>query len=524
MSAPPNYNQGYQNQEYNNQYNNDGYNDQNQGYSSNDHDLENNTKYDEKPVESNNFDESFKIDKPKYNDWPFAIFFLLTVGGFIAVAVITIRAYSETQSFQGGSIYDNPNQFTLNSNTAILFAFIIAISFFGSLLILFVARLFPKQFIILGLILNVILGLATAIYYLTQKYWSAGIVFLVFTLITAFCFWRTRSRIPFSATVLTIVIDVMKKYPATWLVSFLGVIASSAFSALFALVIVATYVKYDPNPNNLGCDASGGSCSQAKLIGILVVVFFAGFYISEVMKNVIHVTISGVFGSWYYLDNSDQGAPRFPAFGAFKRAMTYCFGSICFGSLIVSFLQLLKQGLIIAKNNAFAEGDNGVGCLLLIFNWIIGFIEWAVRYFNQYAYCYVALYGKNYTRSAKDTFELLKRKGMDALINDSIINTSLGLYAIFLGYLVALFTWLYLRYTDPGYNSEGSYTAPLIAFAVLIGIQIGRVSLSTIDSGVSTFFVALAKDPEVFQMTNRDKFDEIFRNYPQVLNKLNSDN
>ena len=46
------------------------------------------------------------------------------------------------------------------------------------------------------------------------------------------------------------------------------------------------------------------------------------------------------------------------------------------------------------------------------------------------------------------------------------------------------------------------------------------MSLVVLESGVSTFFVALAKDPEVFQMTNRNRFDEIFRNYPQVLEKL----
>lgn len=315
----------------------------------------------------------------------------------------------------------------------------------------------------------------------------------------------------------------MKRYPSTLLTSLIGIICSAAFSALFVIVIVATYIKYDANQNNPGCNVNGGSCSQSKLIGILVFVFFAGFYISEVFKNVIHVVIAGVYGTWYYLDNSDQGSPRFPALGALKRALTYCFGSICFGSLIVSLLQLTRQIIVIARNNAFASGNNCAGCCLIIIDSFMSLIEWAIRYFNHYAYCYVALYGKSYIRSAKDTFDLMKRKGMDALVNDSIINTALNFFALFMGYLTALFTWLYLRYTKPAYNSDGSYNAPLIAFAFLISMQITRVSLSVIDSGVSTFFVALAKDPEVFQMTNRDKFDEIFRNYPQVLEKLNSD-
>lgn len=155
-----------------------------------------------------------------------------------------------------------------------------------------------------------------------------------------------------------------------------------------------------------------------------------------------------------------------------------------------------------------------------LFHWIL---EWAVRYFNHYAYCYVALYGKSYLKSAKDTRDLLRFKGMDALINDCFINTSLNFYAMLVGYISALLAYLYLKLTDPAYNSDGSYYAPVVAFAFLISGQITRVALVVIDSGTSSFFVALAKDPEVFQMTNRDKFDEVFRNYPQVLQKITSD-
>lgn len=488
-------------------------------------DLENNQEkyYADQPQPSQQFEESFKIEKPKYNDWPLAAFFWLTVGGFIAIAVITLSALKKTYGFQGSSIYNSANTFTLNTNTIILFGFIIVVGVVLSALIIVYARMAPRIFITTGLILNIILGLGTCIYYFVAHYYSAAVVFLVFTAFTAWCYWSCRSRIPFSATVLEITIDVMRRYPSTLITSLIGIIVSGLFSTLFSVVIVATYVKYDPKLGNEGCDVSGGSCSQAKLIGILVFVFFAGYYISEVIKNVIHVTIAGIYGTWYYLSNSDQGEPKHPALGAFKRAMTYCFGSICFGSLIVSLIQLLRQFVQILKQNAFGSGDYCAGCGFLILDFIIGIFDWLVRYFNHYAYCYVALYGKSYIRSARDTFDLIRFKGMDALINDCFINTSLNLYSMFVGYLVALLAYLYLKLTAPEYNSSGTFYAPVVAFSFLISGQITRIALTVIESGVSTFFVALAKDPEVFQMTNRDRFDEVFRNYPQVLQKITSD-
>ncbi|GBL50361.1 pH nine-sensitive protein 1 [Candidozyma auris] len=511
------YNQQYdQNQQYQHY---GGYN-QGQGGYQQDQEAQSNGPFSEKPNNSENFDDAFKVQKPKFNDWPFALFFLATVCGFIAVAVITVRALKDTWSFQGGSIYDNNNTFTLNTNTVIMFAFSIVIAVVLSVLMIVIARLQARWFIILGLIMNVVLGIGTAIFYFVERYWSAAIVFLLFSLISAWCYWSARHRIPFSATVLEISIDVMTRYKSSLVVAFFGTVISGAFSALFSVVIVATYVKFNPTEGNPGCDVSGGNCSNAKVIGVLVFVFFAGYYISEVIKNVIHVTIVGIYGTWYYLASSDQGEPKWPALGALKRALTYCFGSICFGSLTVALLQLLRAFIEILKSNAFASGDNCAGCGYLILDFFIGFIEWAFRYFNHYAYVYVGLYGKSFLKSARETVDLLRNKGMDALINDCFINTSLNFWAMFTGYVAALFTFLYLKFTSPAYNSDGAYYAPMVAFTFLVSGQITRVSLVVLESGVSTFFVALAKDPEVFQMTNRNRFDEIFRNYPQVLEKL----
>lgn len=478
--------------------------------------------YTEKPEESEKFDEAFKIEKPKYNDKVFAIFFLLVFMAFFVIAGIAINAARETWSFQGGSIYHSLNTFSLNSNTAILFGFAVVIAVVLSFLILVFARLHAKAFITSGLILNIILGLATAIYYLAMHYWSAGIVFMVFTLISALCYWRCRSRIPFSAIVLEVSIDVMKRYKSTLVVSLCGILISGVFSAFFLMVVVGCYIKYSPDANNPGCNLPGGTCSNGSLIGSLVFVFFAGYYISEVIKNVIHVTIAGIYGTWYYLAGSDQGEPKWPALGAFKRAMTYCFGSICFGSLIVSILQMIRGLVQALRTNSFENGDICAGCGFLILDLILGFLDWMVQYFNHYAYIFVALYGKPYIQSAKETFNLIRHKGMDALINDCFVNTALQLYSLFVAYVVTLFAWFYLKYTAPAYNRNGSFNAPVMAFAFLIAGQITRISLAVIESGISTFFVALANDPEVFQMTNRDRFDEIFRNYPQVLNKLMS--
>ncbi|KAG7701440.1 hypothetical protein KL950_003324 [Ogataea haglerorum] len=458
------------------------------------------------------FDETFKVEKPKFHDVPFTILFLATVAGFFVVAGITLRNYATSYSYEGSSIYDSDNSFSLNTNTIILFAFVIVVALVLSLATIAVARIFPRNFITTSLILNVILGLGTSIAYLAKGYYSAGIVFLIFAALTAFSYWTMRSRIPFSATVLTIIIDVMKQYPSTWIITAIGFLGIGAFSALFSATVVASYMKWG--------DETSESYNHARLVGLLVFVFFAGYYISEVMKNVIHVTVSGIFGTWYYLSKSAAGMPKFQALGALKRALTYSFGSICFGSLIVTFIQLLRQGVQIARQNALNNGEGIQACLLLCTECFIYVIEWLVRYFNHYAYSYVALYGKSYLKSARDTHYIFSYKGMDALVNDCLIGTALGMYCTFVGYLCALLAYLYLRFTKPGYNAQGTYYAPVVAFTFLISLQICNIISSVIRSGTATFFLALAKDPEVYQVSYPDRFNEVFRDYPEVLDKI----
>ena len=278
--------------------------------------------------------------------------------------------------------------------------------------------MFPKQFIWVTGILNICWALGTAIFYLWRKYWSAGIVFLIFAVFLAFCFYTWISRIPFSALMLKTSVDVSKNYGHVYLVSFLGGLVATGFGAWYSATLVGIYTKYQPATNNPNCDASGGGgCSQGKVIGLIVFVTFTMYWISEWIKNTIHTIIAGIYGSWYFRPHDPpKGATR----GATKRALTYSFGSISFGSLVVAIIQFLRQLCSVARSQAGAEGGVGgmIGyALFCILGCLISILEWAVNFFNRYAFVHIALYGKAYIPAAKDTWKMIKDRGIDALVN-----------------------------------------------------------------------------------------------------------
>ena len=307
-----------------------------------------------------------------------------------------------TRGQNGSGIENQLNGFGLTTHTIILFAWVLVAAIVLSYGYIWLARLFPKQFIWITGILNIAMGVVTAVYMLYRHYWSGGIVFLIFSILMILFFISWIPRIPFSALMLKTTIDVSKSHGHVYLVSAIGGLVATAFAAWYSVTLVAVYVKYTPNADNTACSVGGGGCSKAKLIGLLVFITFASYWISEWLKNTIHTTISGVYGSWYF---NSHNYPTKVTRGAFRRAITYSFGSISLGSLLVAIVNLLRQLCSVARQQSASQGDI-IGTVLFCFlGCLIWIINWAIQFLNRYAFSYIALYGKSYFAAAKDTWK-----------------------------------------------------------------------------------------------------------------------
>jgi hypothetical protein len=323
--------------------------------------------------------------------------------GFVVVSGLSIHGYAATKSFNGHGIYGGRNSFGPATNTIVLFAFVLVAAFTMSYAYLWGARVFTKQFIWFTGIMQIVLGLGTAIYYLTERYYSAGIAFAVSSAIYIFCFITWIPRIPFSVLMLQTTIDVAKHYGHVFMVSFVGGLIGVAFAAWFSVTLVAIYVRYQPG-DNPACGAKGGGCSWSKVIGLVFYVTFAAYWISEWLKNTIHTTIAGVYGSWYFCSQRPDGFPTGVTRGALRRALTYSFGSVSLGSLIVSFIQLLRHVISIAQRQSSVDGNIIGSALLCVGACLVSFAEWFVGFINHYAFSHIALYGKPYFAAAKETW------------------------------------------------------------------------------------------------------------------------
>ena len=178
----------------------------------------------------------------------------------------------------------------------------------------------------------------------------------------------------------------------------LGLTVLSIIAFLFALSAVPIIGHF-----SLACDLrlQNGHCSKAKFLGLLAFLFFLFYWTAEVIKGVVHVSIAGIFGSWYFRSNNHSQGFRNPSRASMYLAMTKCFPSICLGALFLSIIETLRAFCFLLSPIRRLYFQNciifAVVSVLRGFLWVL---EVTLRFFNEHALSYVAIYGKAYVPAA----------------------------------------------------------------------------------------------------------------------------
>ncbi|KAG2015548.1 integral to plasma membrane protein [Coprinopsis cinerea AmutBmut pab1-1] len=418
--------------------------------------------------------------KKKINDPIFLILFILQLLGFAALSGVALKSWIDEGGLGGGigkTGGKTGSAVTLNKSTVYMMLLVTAVAVLLSSLYLMLTRAFTKIIMHITLVLTIILNIAICIYYWITKYYSGAIIFTIIAILSVVSYFGFRSRIPLAALLFQVVMDVSKHHLSVYAVAFTALLVEAALSVWYTFTVIATYAKWTPGAPS--CATSG--CSSGKVAGLIFFETFSFIWTSQVIGNVALSTLAGgPYGSWYYFGPRELGQmPKHPTLSAFGRASTLSLGSIAFGSLIVTILEMIRLVLQAIQNNASAEGHPVQAALACCAACFVGIIESLVEYFNRYAYIEIALYGKAYIPAAKDTWRLFKDRGIDALVNDSLVGMTLmwGAYAI--GLLSSLFAYLYLRITDPPYNADGQYTPVILLFSFFIGMVCGKCSFFT---------------------------------------------
>jgi len=145
-------------------------------------------------------------------------------------------------------------------------------------------------------------------------------------------------------------------------------------------------------------------------------------------------------------------------------------------------------------------------CIKCMLDCMLRTLESLIAYFNVYAFTQVAIYGMSYCDAAQSSWQLLRRRGMDAVVNDHMINGVLLFAALiggcFVGSIGALFAKYVFEVPDYGYWASVGF---------VVGSAMTAIVMEVVSSGVCALFVCFAEDPAALRNSKPESYNEFDR-------------
>ncbi|XP_054578457.1 choline transporter-like protein 4 isoform X2 [Eptesicus fuscus] len=236
------------------------------------------------------------------------------------------------------------------------------------------------------------------------------------------------------------------------LVTFVLLLVCIAYWAMTALYLATSgqpqYVFWAPNaslpsceaaPLNASCDPmaqpTNSSCPglmcvfqgylstglvQRSLFNLQIYGVLGLFWTLNWVLALGQCVLAGAFASFYWAFHKPQDIPTFPLSAAFIRTLRYHTGSLAFGALILTLVQIARVTLEYIDHKLRGAQNPMARCIMCCFKCCLWCLEKFIKFLNRNAYIMIAIYGKNFCVSARDAFMLLMRNIVRVVVLDKV--------------------------------------------------------------------------------------------------------
>ncbi len=333
-----------------------------------------------------------------------------------------------------------------------------------------------------SLFFNMAVGLAVSIGGFTSGSLEAGFVGLILFVIAVCYAWAVWSRIPYAATNLVTASTAIKANMGLTFFAFGAIFMNGLWLVFWSAGTYSTLFVVG-NCNENGCEDINSFYTFLFILSL--------FWTIQVIKNVVHVTVAGTVGTWWWTPVEASGCCSKAVRESNNRALTYSFGSICLGSLLVAIVQTLKQFVEMAR-----DSDDGI--LKCVADCLLGCLETMMEMFNEWAFVYVGLYGYSFIDASKNVITLFKSRGWTAIITDYMVDRVLMMLSFGNGLLAGAVA----AYVSYAFHLDLEGEAFTVGF--FVGILLTSTVLGVVGSGVNTIIVCYAEDPLAFEINHYD--------------------
>ncbi len=423
--------------------------------------------------------------KPKAQDLWAALLFIAVTGAFIGLSIYTYstadwtlltnpnQGSNKTKRADGNNDLGNP--FSAAGISSIIVSFIVAVLF--TFMYLKFMQHSPEKLIKVSFWLYFVFLILMTIFMFATGNFIGGIFGVISIVFTVFMWYGIRSQIPFLSALLSTVAKVTRKYPAMITTVFIGDFASLIWSAFSAGAFMSFAVRFAIRDINGDGKVDFDNRNPAFIICVIFGLF-SSYWVMNVLKYLIHVCICGVYATYYFLSDN---MPSSPTMASIKRACTTSFGSVCFGALVITIVQLIRTAISYARSQTNSTIAYFILCCLQC---IVSCFEGLLDFFNYYAFTQVAIYGKDYCTAAKDTWNLLKQRGLDVIINEILIDRVIACGSIFVAVLCCCIPLII-------YAIAQDYNGPWFILWAIASALMGLFIFQNVGTVINVFFIYL---------------------------------
>ncbi|KAK5885442.1 hypothetical protein CesoFtcFv8_019149 [Champsocephalus esox] len=244
----------------------------------------------------------------------------------------------------------------------------------------------------------------------------------------------------------------------------------------------------------------GGETAYHKyLIGLQFYNVFLFFWCANFVTALGQMTLAGAFASHYWAFNKPDDVPAFPVFSSLGRSLRYHTGTLAFGSLILSIVQIIRVLLEYLDHKLKGAHNKCTKFLLCCLKCCFWCLEKFVKFINRNAYIMTAIYGNNFCTSAKNAFFLLMRNMIRVAVLDKVTDFLLFLGKLLIVGLVGIFAFFFFSGRVKAFEDTAPhlhyYWVPILT--VVVGSYlIAHGFFSVYAMCVDTLFLCFLEDLE----------------------------
>ncbi|XP_029014375.3 choline transporter-like protein 2 isoform X1 [Betta splendens] len=243
----------------------------------------------------------------------------------------------------------------------------------------------------------------------------------------------------------------------------------------------------------------GESVYHKYLIGLQFYNVFLFFWCANFVIALGQMTLAGAFSSYYWAPAKPQDMPAFPIFSSLGRSLRYHTGTLAFGSLIVSIIQIIRVLLEYLDHKLKVAQNKFAKFLLCCLKCCFWCLEKFIKFINRNAYIMVAIYGKNFCTAARDAFFLLMRNVLRVAVLDKVTDFLLFLGKLLIVGLVGVFAFFFFSGKVKAFQNTAPtlnyYWVPILT-VVICSYLIAHGFFSVYAMCVDTLFLCFLEDLE----------------------------